>query len=103
MTTCSNPRALGWKHPGVQGINTRKGVIADWPDELGNMPTQSTVDGWVAEYEARDEGAEIFDKVLASGDQTNEVLRKLIKALNDGTFIPGEKLTAKQLQAILKP
>lgn len=101
MTTCSNLDALSWKHPGVEGINTRDGVIVDWP--LGPMPSQATVDGWVTEYEARDEGAEIFDKVLASGDQTNEVLRKLIKALNDGTFIPGEKLTAKQLQAILKP
>jgi len=101
MTNCSNPLALGWKHPGVEGIETRQGVITKWP--LGPMPDQATVDGWVVEYEGRDVGAEDFDVLMASDEPLRRAFKKLVLAINDGTFEPGANISNAALKALLKP
>jgi len=45
----SNPVALGWKYPGVEGITTHGGEITGWPKELPEL-TQELVDSIEAKH-----------------------------------------------------
>lgn len=50
MTTVKHAEALGWKHNHKPGIRTRDGEITEWPEELGDMPTQAQIKQWEAEW-----------------------------------------------------
>ena len=43
---------LGWKYNHAPGITTVDGVIRDWPEALGEKPTEAQIDAWGAEYDA---------------------------------------------------
>ena len=43
---------LGWKYNDAQGITTVDGVIRDWPEALGEQPTEAQSDAWGVEYDA---------------------------------------------------
>lgn len=43
---------LGWKFNDAPGITTVDGVIRDWPEALGEKPTEAQIDAWGAEYDA---------------------------------------------------
>lgn len=43
---------LEYKFPKVGGIVTKEGVLIEWPESLGPVPDQSTIDTWTVEYSA---------------------------------------------------
>lgn len=43
---------LGWKFNHAEGITTVDGHIRDWPEALGEKPTEAQIDAWGAEYDA---------------------------------------------------
>ena len=74
MTAVKHPEALGWKHPGVGGIRTRKGEITEWPEVLGDMPTQAQVQQWEAQWLA------FVNDPVNSPTVTDDVVRALATA-----------------------
>ena len=43
------PEALAWKFPGKDGIRTKGGQLAEFPNDLP-YPTQEDIDAWEAEW-----------------------------------------------------
>lgn len=100
MTTISNPEALSWKFPGVEGIKTRNGEIIDFP---GGIPTQVEVDGWVAEYNARDIDAERVERSFQPTDRDVVLFELLFELINRVLTLEGNAvITRAQFKAFLK-
>jgi len=79
---------------------------ASIPDATGNRDWQEYQE-WLAEGNtpepidpppAPPTNEEIYDQVL----ENNKILRILIMALNDGTFVPGSNHTAQQIKNFIK-
>ena len=54
---------IGWKHNHQDGMTTYDGEIVGWPD--GNIPSDSDINTWIAEYDAHVMATEYKDKRAA--------------------------------------
>lgn len=64
---------LGWKFNDAQGITTVDGVIRDWPESLGDRPTEEQIDAWGAEFDtavASEKAAKIAELDAEEADIT---------------------------------
>jgi len=71
MVNVRDPKAIAWANGSAQGIKTKGGKLVNFP---GEMPTQTQVDEWEAEYSAlsnKDEKItellEVFKVILNNG------------------------------------
>ena len=82
---------LGWKFNDAPGITTVDGVIRDWPEALGEKPTEAQIDAWGAEYDAMIAAAEAAEQAridkkladIAAALPTRDVYRLELTALID--------------------
>jgi len=86
---------LAWKFSNQAGMEVRGGVITEFP---GGIPSQQVQDTWTAEYDARDQQAEQYDREIGS----NKLIKAVVLALNDGSFIPGANASPSQIKAAIK-
>ena len=46
--------------------------------------------------------SEAYDELMSQPDTLSKLIRSLIEKLNTGAFVPGEKLSARQLKSLFK-
>ena len=51
---------IGWKFNNPSGVVTRKGVITEWPDSLGPIPSDAQIAIWAIEYEEAQQEAQMI-------------------------------------------
>jgi len=77
---------------------------ADFPDSLdGEIYTGGdSVAGWFTRPQVPPTQDEINDAIYESTLLNQKILKALIMALNDGTFVPGSNYTAEQIKNGIK-
>ena len=82
--TVQNPECLTHKHPGVEGICTRAGVITGWPDSLPEL-TQDLIDSYDKEYQTHLESIAYIEKRVAEYPSYGDQMGALMKAQEGDT------------------
>lgn len=77
--------ALSWKFDNAAGIQTVDGVITEWPEDLGDVPTDQEQATILAEYEAYIAAPKITDYQTAIQAHVDETA--LSKEFNDGVTL----------------
>ncbi len=71
---------LGWKFNHIQGITTRKGIITEWPDSLGVVPSDAQIAIWGVEFDKfLEEHNDIIERasVIQMDRERKEAIRQL--------------------------
>jgi hypothetical protein len=90
---------------GFEGWATSGDTITHWVDEEAGrkQPTAQEIAAWTAEYEAQGGDAILLDKKKTrQATAIPPLLKALVLALNDGSFVPGSGYNAAQIRSILK-
>lgn len=77
--------ALSWKFNDAAGIQTVDGVITEWPEDLGEFPTDEEQAAIIADYEAYVAAPKIIDYQTAIQAHVDETARS--REFNDGVTL----------------
>jgi hypothetical protein len=102
-----DPHAVGWKHNYAPGIrchqNPETGLmeLTEWPEVLGDYPTQEQADAWQVEYEASGvvQNAADTDALRGAGKDVTLVVVRLVQWVLDNTGMTPADFSPEARQA----
>lgn len=85
-------QAIYWKANYVEGIRMVDDVITDWPESLGDVPTEDDIQKWIVEYRAW----KVTDDATKAGEvETESLIQAKMREPAITALVTEGKLTAE--------